>query len=65
VHRGEGAPIALCGETRTPSPQTTEHERQTRAARIEVPFSNSTIGDMPWFPQAIPTRGGQRLIWFG
>jgi hypothetical protein len=19
---------------------------------------------MPWFPQAIPTRGGQRLIWF-
>jgi hypothetical protein len=33
-----------------PNPQATKHERQTRAARIEVPFSNSTIGDMPVSP---------------
>jgi hypothetical protein len=33
VRRGEGAPRALCGETRTRGPQTEQHERHTRAAR--------------------------------
>jgi hypothetical protein len=62
--RARPEPCAAKPEPPAPRPQSTEHERQTRAARIEVPFSNSTIGGMPWFPQAIPTRGGQRLIWF-
>ena len=33
-------------------------------ARSSRSFSNFTAGEVPWFLQAIPTRGGQRLIWF-
>jgi hypothetical protein len=42
VRRGEGAPRALCGETRTPRPQTTEHEAHESGSQLEgLPIQQS------------------------
>ena len=62
MHRGKGAPRALRGETRTP-PDRRAREADESGSHSRS-FSNPQIGEMPWFPQAIPMRGGQRLIWF-
>jgi hypothetical protein len=48
-----------------PNPQATKHERQTRAARVEVSYQQSTIGHMPVSPsKQLPTRGSLLRIWF-
>jgi hypothetical protein len=40
-----------------PNPQATKHERQTRAARIEGFFQQSTIGGMPVSPSNFRREG--------
>jgi hypothetical protein len=49
VHRGEGAPRALCGETRTPRPQSTrQHESGSQLEGFL--FSKSNRSTSRFFP---------------
>jgi hypothetical protein len=50
---------------RNPNPQTKEHEAASTRAALAVKFlipakHRRFVG----FPKQLPTRGGQRLIWF-
>jgi hypothetical protein len=40
---GEGAPRALCGETRTPRPQSTRQPRERLAVEFPIPASNRRL----------------------
>ena len=49
---------------RNPNPPDHRAREADESGSHSRSFSNPQIGEMPWFPQAIPMRGGQRLIWF-